>query len=66
MASQIQLRRDTAANWESVNPTLAQGEPGIETDTDRMKIGDGVNAWNDLSYRGVNLGIVAGLSIALG
>jgi hypothetical protein len=50
MANKIQLRRDIAANWNNVNPVLAQGEPGIETDTDRMKIGDGVTAWTALAY----------------
>lgn len=50
MAVQIQLRNDTAANWTSANPTLAQGEMGIENDTNRYKIGDGSTAWNSLSY----------------
>lgn len=50
MASQIQLRRDTAANWTSVNPTLAQGELGVETDTGKIKLGTGSTAWNSLSY----------------
>lgn len=50
MSSQIQLRRDTAANWTSVNPTLAQGEIGIETNTGYFKIGNGSSAWNSLSY----------------
>jgi hypothetical protein len=50
MAVRFQLRRDTAANWTSVNPVLALGEPGVETDTLRVKIGDGVNAWSSLSY----------------
>lgn len=50
MATQIQLRRDTAANWTSTNPTLAQGELGIETDTRKIKIGDGTTAWNSLAY----------------
>lgn len=50
MAIQIQLRRDTAANWTSVNPKLAQGEIGIETDTFKLKIGDGVTDWNTLPY----------------
>jgi hypothetical protein len=53
MAQQIQLRRDTSSNWTSVNPTLAQGEIGIETNTYKMKVGDGVTAWNSLSYFGV-------------
>jgi len=50
LAIQIQIRRDTAANWTSVNPTLAQGEIGHETDTNKTKIGNGVNNWNTLSY----------------
>lgn len=50
MASQIQLRRDTAANWTSSNPTLAQGEIGFEADTNQFKIGDGTTAWSSLSY----------------
>lgn len=39
--SKIQLRRDTAANWSTYNPTLSAGEPGFETDTGKLKIGDG-------------------------
>lgn len=50
MPVQIQLRRDTASNWTSANPTLAAGELGLETDTDRYKIGDGSTAWTSLSY----------------
>lgn len=50
MAVQIQLRNDTAANWTSANPTLAQGEMGVETDTLMVKFGDGTTAWNTLAY----------------
>jgi hypothetical protein len=50
VAQQIELRRDTASNWSSVNPTLAQAEPGYETDTGKLKIGDGTTAWNSLAY----------------
>ena len=50
MADIIQIRRDTAANWTSANPTLAQGELGVETDTDKVKIGDGSTAWTSLGY----------------
>ena len=50
MADIIQIRRDTAANWTSANPTLAQGELGVETDTDKIKIGDGSTAWASLGY----------------
>lgn len=46
----IQLRRDTAANWTTNNPTLQAGEIGIETDTNREKIGNGTTAWTSLGY----------------
>ena len=50
MPTQIQLRRDTAADWTSTNPTLAAGEFGWESDTNRFKIGTGSAAWNSLDY----------------
>ena len=50
MPTQIQLRRDTAADWTSNNPTLAAGEFGWESDTNRFKIGTGSAAWNSLDY----------------
>ena len=50
MAVVIQLRRDTASAWTSANPTLAQGEMGVETDTAKYKIGDGTTVWTSLSY----------------
>jgi lysophospholipase L1-like esterase len=50
MANRIQLRRGTAAQWVSSNPVLAQGEPGIETDTGKQKFGNGVTAWLALPY----------------
>jgi len=50
MPSVIQFRRDTAANWTSTNPTLANGEMGIESDTLKYKIGNGATAWTSLSY----------------
>jgi hypothetical protein len=50
MATRIKLRRDTAANWTSANPILALGEPGLETDTRKVKYGDGSTAWNGLQY----------------
>jgi hypothetical protein len=46
----IQLRRDTAANWTSVNPVLAAGELGFETDTRLIKAGDGSTVWTSLAY----------------
>ena len=51
MATKIQLRRDTASDWTSANPTLAAGEFGYESDTTRFKIGDGSTAWNSLAYK---------------
>jgi hypothetical protein len=53
MATRIQFRRGSAASWTSANPTLAQGELGIELDTDQFKIGDGILAWNSLPYGGL-------------
>lgn len=50
MTSRMQQRRDTAANWTSNNPTLAAGELGIETDTKKMKVGDGTTTWTSLTY----------------
>lgn len=50
MAVRFQLRRDTAANWASANPVLALGEPGVETDTLKVKVGNGSTAWNSLAY----------------
>lgn len=54
MAVVIQLRRDVAADWTSANPVLADGEVGLETDTLKFKIGNGVAAWSALPYRGID------------
>ena len=50
MANRIQLRRGGAQEWQNSNPILAQGEFGVELDTGRIKIGDGVTSWNTLRY----------------
>lgn len=50
MTTRIKLRRDTAANWTSINPVLALAEPGVETDTNKMKVGDGTKTWTQLTY----------------
>ena len=47
----LQLRADTAANWTSANPTLLANELGRETDTGKIKIGDGTTAWSSLAYQ---------------
>lgn len=49
MAQQIQIRRDTAANWASANPVPAQGELCYETDTGVLKIGDGSSTYGILA-----------------
>jgi hypothetical protein len=46
------LKRGTSARWAEVNPILKQGEPGFEIDTGNLKIGNGVDAWDNLSYIG--------------
>lgn len=45
----IQIRRDTSANWTSVDPILAVGEFGLDTTNDILKLGDGVTLWSELS-----------------
>lgn len=50
MATRIQLRRGTSEQWALGNPILAEGEVGVETDTHRIKFGDGINAWTGLPY----------------
>lgn len=50
MANRVQYRRDTKARWAEVNPVLMEGEVGLETDTQNIKMGDGTHAWNDLEY----------------
>ena len=54
MSSKILLRRGTAAQWSSANPILGIGELGIETDTLKIKIGNGTSTWTQLtSYANV-------------
>ena len=54
MATRMQQRRGTAAQWISTNagagPVLNAGEIGWESDTNKFKIGDGVNNWSTLDY----------------
>ena len=50
MSDRIQLKRDLAINWTSTNPTLYAGEIGYETNTGKLKVGDGSTVWNSLSY----------------
>lgn len=46
----IQSRIDTASNWSIKDPVLLAGEIGIESDTYRLKAGDGSTSWNNLPY----------------
>lgn len=48
--SKIQIRNDTAAAWKAANPVLLKGEIGIEIETRKLKIGDGISQWNSLKY----------------
>lgn len=56
----IQLRRDTAANWASVNPVLAAGQPGYDTTNGILKIGNGSSTWTALSAIGGGGGVTDG------
>jgi hypothetical protein len=50
MSNKIQIRRDTELNWYNANPILAQGEPGFEIDTLKLKVGNGSTTWRLLEY----------------
>lgn len=69
VVTQIQIRRGTASQWTSTNPTLAAGEFGFETDTNKLKCGNGSTAWNSLTYLnndGDITGVTAGTGISGG
>jgi len=69
VVTQIQIRRGTAAQWTSSNPTLASGEQGFETDTGKFKIGNGSTAWTSLAYAagtGTVTSITAGTGLSGG
>jgi len=64
----FKFRRGVALQWSNANPILSQGEPGYETDTGLLKMGDGLTPWNSLNYYSdvlnpngaVSLGLFAG------
>jgi hypothetical protein len=69
VVTQIQIRRGTAAQWTSTNPTLSAGELGAETDTNKIKCGNGSTAWNSLPYiasDGDITGVTAGTGLSGG
>lgn len=48
--ARMKLRQGTAGTWAALNPVLLAGEPGYETDTKRLRIGDGVTAFTSLPF----------------
>lgn len=54
LKTKIIMRNDTAENWRIKNPILDKGEIGVESDTNKFKIGDGSTAWIDLAYAGAD------------
>jgi len=65
VVTQIQVRRGTASQWTSTNPTLAAGEFGFETDTNKIKCGTGATAWTSLPYLN-NDGDITGVTASTG
>ena len=55
----FQLRRDSLADWSASNPVLRPGEPGYDSTTNGLKIGDGTTSWGDLSYIAGGTGIIS-------
>lgn len=53
--TRIQIRNDLAATWTEKDPVLLKGEMGVETDTRKIKIGDGVSKWSALGYSGADV-----------
>lgn len=66
VVTQIQVRRGTASQWTSTNPVLASGEWGYETDTGKVKIGNGSSAWNSIGYTGATSGTVTSITAGTG
>jgi hypothetical protein len=50
MATKIQVRRDSSADWTTINPVLSEGEIGFEVNTGKFKIGNGSSSWSSLDY----------------
>jgi hypothetical protein len=46
----IRVRRDTASNWDTADPVLALGEIGYDVTNDKMKVGNGIATWSNLTY----------------
>lgn len=52
LSARIKNKIDTSSNWATNNPVLLNGEIGIESDTNKIKVGNGTSRWNDLGYIG--------------
>jgi hypothetical protein len=50
LKARIQLKKDTSKAWRINNPVLLDGEAGYESDTNLMKVGDGIHRWLELDY----------------
>ena len=50
LKARIQLKKDTSEAWRINNPVLLDGEAGYESDTNLMKVGDGIHRWLELDY----------------
>lgn len=50
VSARVTVRSDTAANWTSGDPVLLTGEIGWESDSTKLKVGDGATAWSLLGY----------------
>lgn len=48
--TRIRIRRGTSVEWATADPVLAEGEMGFETNTAKLKIGNGTTAWTELAY----------------
>jgi hypothetical protein len=46
------IKVNTRSQWATLNPVLMAGEPGLESDTSNLKIGNGKSAWDKLPYHG--------------
>ena len=53
MAKRLQMKRGTAAEWDAAKDhILAEGEIGVEIDTHKIKVGDGIKTYEQLPYSG--------------
>lgn len=50
--AKLQIRGDTTANWSAANPVLANRELAVDTTLNKLKVGNGVTAWNSLGFCG--------------